>query len=65
MIKNKSCDIIVAVEDGYMRCPYCRYKLGRVFPQTSASDLPLYCRRCKTEMIVNINQGQCHMSQGR
>jgi hypothetical protein len=44
--------------DGWLTCPRCnrnRHFL-RVLPGTSATELPVYCRDCKTEIILHIEQ---------
>ena len=50
----------IVVRDGWVTCPVClRNKhLFRVNPDTEANALPVYCRDCKTEIIVNIARGQ-------
>lgn len=36
-------------------CPACgKHKLLRLEPDTAAENLPVYCKRCGTESIVNI-----------
>ena len=34
------------------------HRLLRVDMETVAKDLPIYCRDCKTEIILNIDRGQ-------
>ena len=48
------------VKDGWVICPVCRrnHRLLRVGPETEARYLPVYCRDCKTELILNITKGQ-------
>ena len=48
-------DIIIA-NNGWLLCPYCRRKLLRVLPDTTARNLPVYCRKCSHESVVNISQ---------
>ena len=50
----------LVVRNGWLICPVCKRNkhLLRIQPETEAKDLPVYCRDCKTEMIVNIDRGQ-------
>lgn len=61
---------IMPVSNGYVFCPECRRrqiraKLIQILPETTAHELHLFCRHCKTEYIVNIEKGQCFESQCR
>ena len=39
----------------WLICPACRqFKVLRLLPDTEAKSLPVYCKRCHTESIVNI-----------
>ena len=51
---------VIAVTEGWIRCPVCRRnkKLLQVLPDTSAKNLEVYCRICKRTMILNIEPGQ-------
>lgn len=48
------------VKDGWVTCPHCRRnrRLIRIDPETEASALPVYCRDCKNEIVLNIAKGQ-------
>lgn len=48
------------VRDGWVTCPSCRRNrhLLRIGTDTMAQELPVYCRDCKTEVILNIEKGQ-------
>ena len=48
------------VKDGWVTCPVCKRnrRLLRVEPETQARGLPVYCRTCRTEIILNIDRGQ-------
>ena len=35
-------------------CPVCGQKLLRLLSTTTVEDLPVYCKRCHQESIVNI-----------
>ncbi len=53
---------------GYVYCPTCqpiRSKLIQVGPGTSARQLHLYCRHCKSEYVVDIDEGQCFESRSQ
>lgn len=58
MQPNQSpCKLIV--KDGWITCPVCRNKrLLRIEEETEAHDLPVYCRDCKTEIILDITRGR-------
>lgn len=47
----------LTVKDGWLLCPVCgKHKVLRLTPETTAKDLPVYCKRCGQESIVNIDQ---------
>lgn len=48
---------ILTVEGGWLACPVCgrNHRLLRITPQTQARDLPLFCKRCGNEILVNID----------
>lgn len=50
----------LTVVDGWVSCPVCKRnrRLLRVEPDTVAAALPVFCRDCKTEIILNIERGQ-------
>ena len=47
-------------KNGWLACPVCKRnkRLLRITPETVAHGLPVYCRDCKTEVILDIEQGQ-------
>lgn len=59
MQNEKSCGKL-NVKDGWLICPNCKrnHRLLRVEPETQARGLPVYCRTCRTEIILNIDRGQ-------
>lgn len=51
---SKQCDKI-KTNRGWLMCPKCGVqKLLRLAPTTEVKDLPVYCKHCKQESIVNI-----------
>lgn len=50
----------LTVVDGWVSCPVCKrnHRLIRVKPETEAKRLPVYCRTCRSEVILNIERGQ-------
>lgn len=47
------------VRNGWIICPVCGNKrMFRLDEETEARKLPVYCRDCKTEFILNITRGQ-------
>lgn len=50
----------LTVEDGWVTCPVCKrnHRLIRISPNTEATELPVYCRTCRSEVILNIERGQ-------
>ena len=47
---------IKPAKDGWITCPSCSKKLLRVRPETEAENLPIWCPRCRQEIIVNIER---------
>ena len=58
---------MLTVRDGYLVCPTCRRnrRIMKINPDTVAHKLVIYCRDCKTEHIVDIDQGQCFESRSQ
>ncbi len=50
----------LSVKDGWIACPVCRRnkRLLRIDAETEARSLPVYCRSCKQEIILDIDRGQ-------
>ncbi len=50
----------LTVKDGWVTCPICKrnHRLLRVGPETEATGLPVFCRTCRSEVILNIERGQ-------
>ena len=52
--------------DGWITCPICRNKhLKRVYPDEAAALIYVHCRRCKNEIPIKLNQGQCLQGQSQ
>lgn len=45
------------VKNGWISCPGCGRHLLRIEPATMARQLPVYCRGCRQEVILNIDRG--------
>ena len=58
---------LLVVRDGWLQCPVCRSnrKLMRVLPNTEGQRIPVYCRKCKTEITIDVREGQCFESRSR
>ena len=49
----------LVVKDGWVICPICGNKRWfRIGPETEARGLPVYCRDCKQEIILDITRGR-------
>lgn len=56
----------LTVTDGYLECPVCRKRhIQAVRPDTKAERLQVFCPKCKSEILVDMDKGQCFKSQGR
>lgn len=54
----------LVIKDGYVMCPSCKLRTSQaVRPETVARNLQLWCRHCKATYIVDIESGQCFLSQ--
>ena len=59
-------DRILTVKNEHAVCPKCRKRMSpRILPTTTGTDVVLYCRACKTELIVDIEQGQRLKGRGQ
>ena len=60
MNEKEKCGML-HVKAGLIVCPVCKNKTNQAMhPKTEATNLPLWCRTCKTQTIVNIANGQCY-----
>lgn len=64
MLQSRAECIKIQIRDGWLICPRCRrFKLARIRADTWARNLPVYCRNCHEERVVNIEQSQCFQSR--
>ena len=64
---SPACGKILTVKDGYLTCPRCRTnnRVMKIHPTTFARNAVAFCRICKWEGLVNIQEGQCFESQSQ
>ena len=50
----------LAIKNGWISCPCCKrnHRLMRVLPETQARSLEVFCRDCKSTIILDIDEGQ-------
>lgn len=48
---------------GFFCCPGCGSKVIRADAKTDAERLPVYCRKCKRELLIDIHRGQSFESR--
>lgn len=54
---------MVTVKDSYPVCPVCKGKMTpKILATTSGRNIPAFCRRCKNEILLDIDRGQCSRS---
>ncbi len=58
---------MLTVKDGYLVCPRCRQnkRVMKINRDTRAEHVVAFCRMCKAEIIVNIDEGQCFESRSQ
>lgn len=58
---------MLTVRNGYLICPRCRRnkQLYKIHPGDEAKRVTLYCRDCKQEIPIIIDQGQCFESRSQ
>lgn len=64
---EQECGKVLSVRDGFLVCPRCRRnrKVIRIYPDTAAVNLAVFCRTCKAEFKIDIDKGQCFFSRSR
>lgn len=63
MQAERKCVTMSAEPGGFFCCPYCDSKLIRTTPTTEAERLPVWCRKCKREILIDIHRGQSARSR--
>lgn len=59
-MQNAKAAVTLAVKDGLYVCPVCKEKTQQAFDAaTNATNLRLWCKKCKSVHYVNIVFGQC------
>ena len=59
-LQSSRTPVTLAVKDGLYICPVCKEKTQQAFdPATNATNLRLWCKKCKSVHYVNIVFGQC------
>lgn len=58
---------MLTVKDGYLVCPGCRVNkhVMQIPKYTKASRVVAFCRSCKWEHDVDIEEGQCYESRSQ
>lgn len=58
---------LYAVKDGFLICPVCgrNHRLLRIDPRTRAENLAVWCKICRSEIILDIDKSQCRESQSQ
>lgn len=62
MQTRRECDRMIPMKGGYACCPECNAKLLRISPETEGKRLPVWCRKCKREIMIDIYRGQSFKS---
>ena len=63
MIFPEFSDTMIPKKGGFFRCPFCGAKLLRSAQATEAEHLPVWCRNCKREILIDIHRGQSYLSR--
>lgn len=56
MRNTRMCGILITAQDGFIECPSCGKKIQRITRETTAEHLPLWCPRCRREIMIEIQR---------
>lgn len=58
---------LLTVKDGYLVCPYCRRnrKVKRIDAAEYGERILVYCRECRREFRIDIDEGQSFESRSQ
>ena len=61
------CGKMLTVTDGWLECPICHRnkRMKRIAPDERGERILVFCRDCKSEIQVDIREGQCFESRSR
>ena len=61
------CDKILPVENGWLICPRCRRnrRVMKITPKTFGLNVAAFCKDCKWEGLIDIQEGQCFESRSQ
>ena len=64
---HQKCDIMLPVKGRWVACPTCgrNAHMKQIRPDTYSRNDVIFCRICKTEYIVDIDEGKCYLSRGQ
>ena len=55
-MQNISSKYIIQKGKTWFLCPYCGKKLVKLLDDTECNNLPIWCNRCKRELVLKINR---------
>lgn len=66
MQSGGGCGKLLPVKEHWVACPECRDKhLLKIRPETEAKCLQAYCRRCRREILLDIEKGESVKRHGQ
>lgn len=59
-------DKMLTVRNGWVACPICKnFRLMRITSATEGHEIPIYCRRCRNEILIDVHEGMSWESQSQ